>query len=227
MIDTRWRVETPEGVDLTLSHAGPVARAQAWLIDLVIKTGAAWVAAIVAVPFGGTGLAGYMVFVFLLTWLYSVAFEVWRDGATPGKRMLGLRVVHDDGTPVGWTASMLRSLIGYADALPFCYGVGLVSTLLSPEFKRLGDLAAGTVVVHDLKPGLRSWDRAGHHAAPPVRLLPDEQRAVVDFADRAEALTPERLEELAQLALPLTSGSGDPVQELIGQARWIAGYRDA
>ena len=96
---------------------------------------------------------------FLLEWFYPVFFEL-RSGATPGKRAMGLRVVHDDGTPVGAVASVIRNLLRVADFLPLFYAAGLVSCLVDRDFRRLGDLAAGTLVVHSeppLKPqGIRN-----------------------------------------------------------------------
>nr|GFD53798.1 hypothetical protein [Tanacetum cinerariifolium] len=61
---------------------------------------------------------------------------------------MGLRVVHDDGTPVGWSASLLRNLLRFVDMLPFGYSVGAFACLQHPLFKRLGDLAAGTLVIY-------------------------------------------------------------------------------
>ena len=67
--------------------------------------------------------------VFLLEWFYPVFFEVYRNGATPGKQALNLAVVQDDGIPVGWSASMVRNLLRTADLLPFLYGCGLLSMM--------------------------------------------------------------------------------------------------
>jgi uncharacterized RDD family membrane protein YckC len=225
MLDTLRHVETPEGVELALRVAGPVSRAQAWMLDLLIKLALLWVGAFVTTPFGRTGAGLYFVLSFAVLWLYSVAFEVWRDGATPGKRVLGLRVVHDNGTPVGWPASMIRSLIGFVDMLPVGYAVGLVSTLLDPQFKRLGDLAAGTVVVHTEKRRRAPWKSRVRPIAPPVPLHPDEQRAVVEFAERTAFLTDERADELARIVSIISDGGDRRSKQLLAQASWIAGHR--
>ena len=225
MLDTLRRVETPEGVELSLRVAGPVARARAWLIDVVVKFGALWCAAIVAAILGETGQGLILIFIFLLTWLYPVVFEVLLDGATPGKRMTGLRVVHDDGMPVGWSASMIRSVVGYVDMLPLVYGLGLVVTLLHPDFKRLGDMAAGTVVVHVEKPRRATTPAPVAPVAPVQSLLAAEQYALIEFATRAELLTPERQSELAKIAGRLTFSDSDPVEQIVAQARWVAGDR--
>ncbi len=67
----------------------------------------------------GAGLG--LLLTFIMTWWYMVLFEVLNQGRSPGKQMMGLRVVHDDGTPVGWAASLLRNLLRFADILPFGY----------------------------------------------------------------------------------------------------------
>ena len=91
---------------------------------------------------------------------YPIWFEVKRDGATPGKRVMGIRVVQRNGAPVGWGPSVLRNLLRTADFLPVGYGFGLLSILFSGSFRRLGDLAAGTVVIRSqvVAPALRGRD---------------------------------------------------------------------
>ncbi len=90
----------------------------------------------------------YLIVAFLLEWLYPVAFELTRWGATPGKRALGLKVVMDNGLPVTPAASLTRNLLRVADFLPFLYGFATVCLLTRRDFKRLGDLAAATLVVY-------------------------------------------------------------------------------
>ncbi len=225
ILDTRIHIETPEGVDLQLSPAGPVARAQAWAIDAILKLLLFIAAAIVCAPFGyaGAGLAG--IAFFIISWIYPVLYEVLRAGATPGKRALKLRVVHDNGTPVGWPASMIRNLIRAADFLPIGYGFGLVCTLARADFKRLGDLAAGTMVVHS--EGARGdAGLARRRPIPPsVPLTLPEQRALVDFAERAATLTDERAAELAGIARGLAAERAGRIDLLIGMANWIVGRR--
>ena len=151
LLDTTHNIGTPEGVELRLPVAGIAPRALAWLIDALIKYS--------ALLFVGTGLSilgqvgdGLMlIFAFLGLWFYNVLFEVLMRGATPGKRVLGLRVMNENGTPVGWSGSMIRNLIRFVDVLPGCYGFGCMSVMLSKNFQRLGDLAAGTIVIHQPK----------------------------------------------------------------------------
>src|SRR5690606_13759230 len=132
--------------------------------------------------------------VFVLLWAYPVVFEALFDGQTPGKRALELRVVSGDGAPVGWLAALVRNLLRTVDMLPVGYGFGLVSSLADPYGRRLGDLVAGTLVVH--APRLRTVPQpplAGLHA-PAHPLQPQEQAAVIAFSERAAQLTPERQE---------------------------------
>ena len=226
VLDTYRRVETPEGVELGLRVAGPPARLLAWGIDAFLRTLAYMVLAMVLSLAGEIGMGVFLVLLFLGEWLYPVLFEVLGGGATPGKRRLGLLVLHDDGTPVGWTASILRNLVRFADFLPVAYGFGLATMLANRDFKRLGDLAAGTVVVHRAEtagPG-----GVPRHAAepPPVPLRPEEQQAVLEYARRLPTWTADRAQELAELALPLTRERGrSGVERLLAIANWLVGRR--
>ena len=147
-LDTRLRVETPEGVDLLLSPAGPLVRSRAFVVDLALRGALALAGFALLGKFGKLGVGFGLILLFLLNWWYMVLFEVLNQGCTPGKRLLGLCVVHEDGTPVGWGASLLRNLLRFVDMLPLGYCCGLLASLASPRFQRLGDLAAGTLVIH-------------------------------------------------------------------------------
>jgi uncharacterized RDD family membrane protein YckC len=224
MLDTVREIETPEGISLRLRAAGALPRAQAWTVDLLLRLVVFMVAAIPLSLFGvgGNGLA--LLLLFALMWGYSVACEVWLGGQTLGKRALGLRVVNADGTPVTWLPSVVRNLLRVVDALPGVYGVGLISTLIDPHARRLGDIVAGTMVIHvsELPAGQQVPSQA---AVPlPVVLVADEQAALVEFAERSGQLTPQRQEELANLLTPLT-GRNDTaaVRQLIGHANWLLG----
>lgn len=197
-------METPEGIDLLLRPAGVIPRAIAYLIDLGIRVLLMLALFMLLAFLGqiGTGLG--LLLTFIMTWWYMVLFEVLNQGRSPGKQMMGLRVVHDDGTPIGWSASLLRNLLRFADILPFGYTLGLLSCLCNSGFKRLGDLAAGTLVIYRDPPPSRP-----HLPDVPPQLAPwplnlEEQRAVMSFAERAEHLSAARREELAGiLAGPL------------------------
>ena len=87
----------------------------------------------------------------MLEWFYPVIFELTLSGATPGKRVFGLKVVMDNGLPITPAASITRNLLRTADFLPFFYGFAIVSMLTRRDCKRLGDIAAATMVVHEAR----------------------------------------------------------------------------
>jgi uncharacterized RDD family membrane protein YckC len=230
-LDTVRRAETPEGIALTLRPAGLVARGQAWMIDFLIRLGLFIVASIVAGLAGGLGAAFGMIAFFLLEWGYPVAFELARGGATPGKRIMGLKVVMDSGLPVTPGASLVRNLLRAADFLPFLYMAGSAMLLARPDGKRLGDLAAGTLVVYAEAARLHAAIPAAEPQRPAQALSPAQQTAVVEWAGRIARLTPARAEELARLARPAVTGADRahddaPVApRLLAVAHWILGHR--
>ena len=148
MLDTVREVHTPEGVALRLPAAGPVPRAVAWLIDLAIRGALLFLVSILLGLLGRVGAGVYMVVLFVIFWGYPVVFEALYGGQTPGKRALSLRVVSADGAPIGWMASFVRNLMRTVDMLPLGYGAGLVTSLADPWSRRLGDMVAGTLVIH-------------------------------------------------------------------------------
>jgi hypothetical protein len=164
---------------------------------------------------------------FLLEWFYPVFFELTGSGATPGKRMFGLQVVMDSGLPVTPAAAITRNLLRAADFFPFLYASGLLTMLLRRDFKRLGDLSAGTLVVYADTVALHGQLPEAGATAPARPLAPREQAAIVAWAGRANRLTPARLDELAQLARSVTPGQGgDATGKLLGVAQWLVGNRN-
>lgn len=226
MLDTYREVETPEGVELRLRVAGPVVRSIAWAHDLLIRGGVYIALSVGLSLFGKFGWGLLLIALFLIEWFYPVWFEVYRHGATPGKRAYGICVVNDDGTPVGWSASAVRNLLRYVDFLPFLYGFALVSMLLRADCKRLGDLAAGTCVIYR--------DRDKKQASTPdapakpleLALNLDEQRAIISFAERSTQLSAERSAELAGILAPcITNAPSNSVPLLHGVANWLLGKK--
>lgn len=203
MLDTTHDIATPEGVELRLPLAGLASRSLAWLIDASIKLVAFTITSIVLQFMGrfGGGLA--LIAAFLVLWFYNVLFEVFNHGATPGKQALGLRVMNINGTPVSWTGSIIRNLIRAVDALPGCYAFGCVSVLLSRQFQRLGDLAAGTIVVYKPRQLESSRNASGESLPVKVPLSLDEQQAIVSFGERASRISSDRAEELAHILEPV------------------------
>ncbi len=229
VLDTVVTAETPEGILLELRPAGISARFYAFAIDWLIRILALYAVAIVMRPFGGFGVAIWLILLFLLEWLYPVVFELWRSGATPGKRLFKLKVVMDDGLPVTPVASLARNLLRTADFLPLLYGSAIVSALMRPDCKRLGDLAAATLVVHQPRATPRTV-RATVTPLAPVRALgPRDQAAVIALAARAPLLTRDRLDELAVLAAPAAGRDSRPgpqlTERVLGVAEWLMGRR--
>jgi uncharacterized RDD family membrane protein YckC len=225
-LDTLSRVETPEGITLTLRCAGLVARTYAFGIDLLIRFMVLIVAGMLLGRIDGFGAGLFLVLAFALEWLYPVAFELTARAATPGKRAMNLAVVMDDGMPVTPSASLLRNLLRTVDFLPFGYAFGFVALLLRHDFKRLGDIAAGTLVVHTGTQALHGEPAAAEPQPPARALTPGQQTAIVDWALRTPRLTPARAEELAAIAAPaLRPGAGSDGARLLRLAWWARGRR--
>lgn len=224
MLDTVRTVDTPEGITLRLPAAGPVPRALAWAIDFAIRMALMMLFGMVFAMFGSTGAGLYLLTLFVVFWGYPILCEGLFNGQTPGKRALELRVVAGDGAPVGWLASIVRNLMRTVDMLPFGYACGLISGFCDPWGRRLGDLVAGTLVVHVRPLQPLPATSAGDASAPLSPLRPEEQMAVLAFAERAPRLTPQRQMELADLASPITGAQREAgVARLGGIARWLSG----
>jgi uncharacterized RDD family membrane protein YckC len=218
MLDTLRRVPTPEGIELTLRLAGPVPRAYAFIVDLLIRGGIFMVLVQVMVFLGRSGWGLMAICYFLLEWFYPVLFEVFWGGATPGKRAFNLIVVNDNGTPVTIGASVTRNLLRAVDFMPFLWAFGLLSMLFTRDFKRLGDLAAGTVVVYRDKVRTRAALPEVAPRAPSYPLSLAERRAVLNFAERYNLLTEERADEVAAHAGPLVEKAGSPAKAILAIA---------
>lgn len=173
---------------------------------------------------GNLGIGLGSLLLFLVSWWYMVLFEVLNQGRSPGKQIMGLRVVQDDGTPIGWSSSLIRNLLRFVDLLPFGYFLGAVSCLQHPQFKRLGDLAAGTLVVYREEPPAYPQLPQVQALRLPFALEPVEQRAILAFAERQGELSTERINELAAiLAVPLQVSPQRAVTTLNGVARGLLG----
>jgi uncharacterized RDD family membrane protein YckC len=189
------------------------------------------------------GLSGYilgswvfMLALFGINWFYHVAFEVFFKGQSPGKRILGLRVVGGDGSPVSPGASFLRNLLRFADTFMFLYLIALLIISFSPGFRRLGDWAADTLVVYAANSRPPAPVIAGSRVlnAPELPSVPvmsyEEKQAVMAFARRYPRLSPARADEIAhayveylreQIPAPGLSDS----EYLLAAARGLEGPR--
>ena len=227
MLDTSRLVTTPELIELRLHPAGFLPRALAAILDLMIRLTIIAAAGASLASLGRFGNGLMLLLYFLLEWFYPVLFEVLGKGATPGKRALQLRVVFEDGTPVGWGPSLTRNLLRAADFLPFAYAFGITSMLLHHEFRRLGDIVARTLVVYQQPDNHLAAIAAAEAIVPPQALNRASQRALLAFAQRCSSLTPARQEELADLLPQLSHSSHTPrgAARLLGIANFLLGRR--
>ena len=162
--EDRLRIATPEGVDLELTLAGIGSRFIAAILDLMVQ-GMVLLAAgiLLGVTGGGAGgvaTAAFAIVSFLVFFAYDVLFEVRSRGRTLGKRWTGLRVVRTGGSPVTFVPSCVRNVMRLVDILPLFYAVGMFSIFFTSRNQRLGDLAAGTLIVRERAGGLHG------HSAP-------------------------------------------------------------
>lgn len=221
MLDTIHSIETPEGVELDFRLSGINARALAWIIDTFIRFDLLLVLSIPLISVGEFGIGVYLILIFLIEWFYPVIFEVLSNGMTPGKRAIGIRVMHYNGSPIGWPASITRNLLRLIDFLPLFYIFGLASMALNRHFQRLGDLVAGTLVVYCETD--HNWQQIpqGQAIAPSHTLKPAEAQAILSFAERIDQISAERANELATMTGNLIPDNKPATQTLLGIARWI------
>ena len=235
-LDTTLHAETPEGIAILLRPAGAVPRSLAYALDWFIRITVFAVAATILGVVKGVGVGLLLLVYFGLEWLYPIVFELLPGAATPGKRALGLQVMMDTGLPITPSAAVTRNLLRVADFMPVAFGFGLLSMLLRRDFKRLGDIVAGTLVVHAEQVRLAGALPESEPLAPRVPLTRAQQVAILHLAGRARRLTPERVDELAALAenaLPAPDyapgrASPPPIRpgpRLLAVAQWLMGQR--
>ena len=223
--EDRISIATPEGVDVQLTLAGVGSRFIAAVIDQVIQW-SIMLAAMLGLALAGTSsglddsddagalaIAVFVAVVFLVQFVYDVLFETLASGRTPGKRWTGLRVVRADGAPIGFVTSAVRNLLRLVDGLPGMYAVGIVAILASSRNQRLGDMAAGTLVVRERRGGRAksqpvpvpaTWAQAPPPAWDVSAVTADELATVRRFLERRGTLTPDARARLAnELALRL------------------------
>jgi len=161
----------------------------------------------VEIAIGAVGL-------FAITSGYFIVFEILWSGQTPGKRLLGLRVLRESGYPLRPVDAVVRNLVRILDWLPLGYGIGVLVMLLNQRSKRLGDFAAGTLVVREGVAGHLSAIRSGPHLATSVSLSSADSTLVRDFLVRRDDLDPVARAALAQrLATALARRYGISAQE--------------
>lgn len=165
-------IETPELVDIEMPVAGIGSRFIAILIDYLIWVAGMIVLSVIAAlvlpsihafsKISENWAAAIFIFLFfLLYWGYFTLFEAFWDGRTPGKRVAKIRVIQRSGRAIGIFESMTRNFIRIFDQFPMIYGVGVICVFCTKQHQRLGDLAAGTLVVREQESDAPAWGDAG------------------------------------------------------------------
>jgi uncharacterized RDD family membrane protein YckC len=236
-------VVTPENVQVTYQVAGFASRFVATLVDLILQALmiflVLWVISLFNSLDGGAGFglgsivtAVGLVVDFLILFAYPIFWEMRWGGRTPGKRLMGLRVIRDGGYPINLVSSATRNVLRFIDfgilpitpPLALCGLPGLITIFLSPTYKRIGDYAAGTLVIVEAGMTPFAGDRQPAPTRPTVaqfmplvrnldRLTPEEYRVVRRFTSRRERMDlPVQAALGERLARPLLQKLEIPVQ---------------
>jgi uncharacterized RDD family membrane protein YckC len=212
------RVRTPEGVVFSLYPAGLPSRMIAFIID-VLMAGAISSVVSVAVSmlmlaFGiMAAFAGKVIVGFLIGFMYWIASEWWWNGRTVGKKLLRLRVVDSGGLRLLPRQVIIRNLLRSVDFLPLSYMLGAGCAFIDPRGRRLGDIAAGTMVIREIVPGTPDLSSVLPDKYNSLRDYPlecarlrdavsaDESRMLLDALVRRDTLSPDaRCDIYADLA---------------------------
>jgi uncharacterized RDD family membrane protein YckC len=237
-LDTTIQIVTPENIAFDYRVAGPFRRWPAYLIDLAIRVGTflalVFICSMVA-GFGVGGLAYAVLLIawFILEWFYGGFFETYMNGQTPGKWVMGLRVLTIDGQPINGLQAVMRNILRTVDMYPMLsveligipaplyvlptFMVGLVSMTFNRRFQRLGDLVCGTMVVIEEKHWLTGIARLEDpRAAQLADYIPADYRvsrtlaqALATYVERRRFFMAARRREVARyLAAPLLEQFG-------------------
>lgn len=215
-MDRSISVRTPESIAFSYELAGLGSRFLALTIDLALQililVGIGWAFMLLgsgpSKPSGATPdklvqslvVAIIAAILFLVFFGYFIAFEAFWNGQTPGKKLLGIRVVRDGGYPLDLAGSFIRNLVRIGEMALAFYALSAAVSLLSPENKRLGDMAAGTIVVRDARVQNLTAILAQAVDAPEQRsaMLTDEEHALIArFIARRKDLAPQPRRALA------------------------------
>ncbi|MHB8147440.1 MAG: RDD family protein [Vulcanimicrobiaceae bacterium] len=221
-MDRLLDVRTPESIAFSYELAGLGSRALAVLIDLLVQIAlvallfwglifaaghlpAAHRAAPEVERFARNAAVGILIFiVFAIFFGYYIVLEALWNGQTIGKKALGIRVVRDGGYPIDWGASLIRNLVRVGEVVVGSYALSAICALLSHENKRIGDIAAGTIVVRDapVTMALPAFEFPAEPVYAATGYVSGEERALIHrFIERRDTLQNDRRRELAaQLA---------------------------
>ncbi len=232
-LDTAISIVTPENISFQYRLAGPFRRFYAFVVDLALRIGVfmllSFLMSLLSMIVGAVSLAGLLLIWFVMEWFYGGLFETFWNGRTPGKWLLGIRVLSADGRPINGFQAILRNLLRLVDFFPLVplgyligipelaiplptFLVGLFSMTLTRSFRRLGDLVCGTIVVIDERSwhaGLAKLDDA--RAIQLATYLPTDlqvsrsmARAIAHYVERRKYFsTPRRREVARHLGKPL------------------------
>lgn len=182
---TAYVIRTPENVTFEFELAGLGSRALAWAIDVLVMltllVTASQIVQAVSPVLGGFGAALFFIAAFVVQWWYSALLEWWWGGQTVGKKIVGLRSLSADGIRMSFVQAAVRNLVRIVDLLPGLYLVGGASALLDEHRRRLGDLAAGTIVVVERK------------APAPTAVVPPSERYNTFVDDPAIAMAVRKI----------------------------------
>ncbi|MGO8749685.1 MAG: RDD family protein [Thermoguttaceae bacterium] len=225
----RYTLETPENVEVEFELAGLGSRFCAMLIDSLLIALTALLLVVLLMVAGmayspilaGDGIVAgrlgrwlaavfWIIVAALLFDGYFIFFELVMRGQTPGKRSMKVRVLRDDGTPVTINEVFVRNILRLVDFLPAAYAVGAIVMFCNPLWKRLGDIAAGTIVVKEGRLDYRARADEKYALCPQAvgpansELTPEERRLITGFLQRRAELLPTARNALAErLARPL------------------------
>lgn len=204
-------ITTPEHVPIRLEPAGAGSRFLAIFIDAFIILAIASTVSGIFGTFLSQGVAGaiFITVYFFLTWAWHLWFETRRQGRTPGKRALKIRVIDARGLPVSLHQSLVRNITRVLDFIPVFYGVGAIAVMTSPSRRRIGDVLADTLVVRDAQPlayrgALAAERRHNSLRTPRVlrlarhRISLEEREFLLTLCLRADRMTAEARYDLME-----------------------------
>ncbi len=230
-IDTTVDIVTPESIAFHYQVAGPFRRLPAYVMDVLIRVavlvGLGMLAQVLSIGLGAGSLAIWILAEFVLSWFYGGLFEAYWNGQTPGKRLMGIRVLSATGRPVNAYQAILRNIMRTVDLGPMISGeilglppvpliptcvLGLAVMAANRRFQRLGDLASRTMVVVEDRPWLagvariedpRAFQLASYLPAD-LRVSRSLAAALAHYAERRQYFAPPRRREVARhVAAPL------------------------
>jgi uncharacterized RDD family membrane protein YckC len=172
-ISNQLNIDTPELVSIEMPIAGIGSRFIAIVVDYLILIVGGFVLTLLLIVvvaavhafanWSENWVIGFiLIVVFLINWGYFTLFEAFWNGKTPGKRAAKIRVIHRSGRAISFVEALARNLVRYVDFLPGFYAVGVVAIFTSKQNQRLGDMVAGTLVVHDREVDTPHWGEMGN-----------------------------------------------------------------